>query len=131
MLCAKLGYRLPGKNTIPEQIANNKKPYYDALEIADASFSNGKTDVSKLEQMLDALLAKQLVTVHDQATQNNVADKKELVANEGSSKKPEKFTRKSEEGVLGWIEQHPVLLSLIGVIAAAVLAAVLTAIFAG
>jgi Fic family protein len=32
VLCGRLGTRLPGTNTIPEQIAANKKPYYDALE---------------------------------------------------------------------------------------------------
>jgi Fic family protein len=34
ILCAKLGYRLPGTKTIPEQIAANKQPYYRALERA-------------------------------------------------------------------------------------------------
>jgi len=31
VLCVRLGYPLPGTHTIPEQIAANKKPYYDAL----------------------------------------------------------------------------------------------------
>jgi len=28
LLCLRLGYNLPGTNTIPEQIANDKRPYY-------------------------------------------------------------------------------------------------------
>lgn len=35
VLCAKLGYRLPGQPTLPEQIAAAKPPYYKALEAAD------------------------------------------------------------------------------------------------
>jgi Fic family protein len=36
VLCVRLGYRVPGTNTVPEQISKNKKPYYEALEQADA-----------------------------------------------------------------------------------------------
>ena len=37
VLCLRLGYRLPGTNTIPEQIARDKRPYYAALEAADGA----------------------------------------------------------------------------------------------
>src|ERR1051325_773993 len=66
--CLRLGYRLPGTNTIPEQIAKDKKPYYKALEAADKALEAGKIDLSELEDLLSALLAKQLVGVHQQAT---------------------------------------------------------------
>jgi Fic family protein len=68
LLCARLGYRLPGKNTIPEQIAADKSPYYKALEAADAEWAGKKVDLSVLEKLLADLLANQLVSVHDQAT---------------------------------------------------------------
>jgi Fic family protein len=64
VLCAKLGYRVPGTNTIPEQISQNKDPYYDALEQADLAFErNQQVDVSAMEKLLGDLLAKQLAGV--------------------------------------------------------------------
>lgn len=68
ILCVRLGYRLPGSLTIPELIADNKKPYYDALEAADVAFDNGAVDVSEMENLLDGLLAKQLMEIHRSAT---------------------------------------------------------------
>jgi len=67
LLCLRLGYNLPGTNTIPEQISNDKSPYYKALEAADEGWAGNKIDLSKLEQLLSALLANQLVSVHQQA----------------------------------------------------------------
>jgi Fic family protein len=61
VLCVRLHSRLPGTNTIPAQISNNKRPYYDALEAADAAFSGGKIDVGRMEILLESLLANQLV----------------------------------------------------------------------
>jgi Fic family protein len=64
----KLDGLLPGAPTIPEQIAGNKKPYYDALEAADQRLAaDGKVDVSALEQMLDAMLSTQLVSAAKEA----------------------------------------------------------------
>ncbi len=68
LLCLRLGYRLPGTNTIPEQIAKDKTPYYKALEAADKAWAGKKIDLSELEGLLSALLANQLVGVHEQAT---------------------------------------------------------------
>lgn len=68
VLCATLGYRLPGLVTVPELIAANKDPYYSALESADAAEKTAKTNVQKMEKLLSDLLAKQLVNVHAQAT---------------------------------------------------------------
>ena len=67
VLCATLGYRLPGHVTVPELIAANKDPYYSALESADAAEKASKIDVQKMESLLSDLLAKQLVDVHAQA----------------------------------------------------------------
>ena len=52
VLNARLGYLLPGRQTIPEQISENKPPYYAALESADAAFKSGGIDTSRLEEML-------------------------------------------------------------------------------
>jgi Fic family protein len=68
LLCLRLGYRLPGTKTIPEQIARDKNPYYGALESADEAWEAKRIDLSKLEDLLSALLANQLVGVHQQAT---------------------------------------------------------------
>lgn len=68
VLCIRLGYELPGTRTIPEQIAENKQPYYKALEAADDAYKERRSDVSELEALLEAALAKQLVAVHERAT---------------------------------------------------------------
>jgi fido (protein-threonine AMPylation protein) len=60
VLLSKLETQLPGTQTIPEQIAANKGPYYDALEAADAASNSGEINVSVLEQMLEAMLIRQL-----------------------------------------------------------------------
>lgn len=68
VLCVKLGYRLPGRETVPERIAADKSPYYQALDAADAAWKAGKVDVSSMEALLSATLAQQLVAVHSDAT---------------------------------------------------------------
>jgi Fic family protein len=68
VLCARLGYRLPGTKTIPERIAENKTPYYHALDAADAAWrATGEPDVSQMEKLLDEHLAAQLVEIHERA----------------------------------------------------------------
>jgi len=66
-LCVRLGYRLPGTRTIPDQIAENKPPYYRALEAADKAAQAGKIDIGEMEELLSRLLANQLVSVHQEA----------------------------------------------------------------
>jgi len=61
VMSIKLGTILPGTPTIPEQIASDKGPYYDALEAADVEWAKGKVGVDKLEQMLAAMLQHQLL----------------------------------------------------------------------
>jgi Fic family protein len=68
VLCARLGLRLPGSNTIPDQISADKTPYYTALEAADEAAEQGRIDVSRLEGHLESLLARQLVRVMEAAT---------------------------------------------------------------
>jgi Fic family protein len=68
VLCIRLGYRVPGTNTIPAQISADKTPYYKALEAADLAWRDGKVDLSVLENYLSHLLGQQLASVIDEAT---------------------------------------------------------------
>ena len=68
ILCIRLGYRLPGVQTIPEQIAADKFPYYDALESADEKWKQGQVDLHDLEMLLSDKLASQLLQIHQTAT---------------------------------------------------------------
>lgn len=68
VMCIRLGYRVPGTNTIPAQISADKAPYYKALEAADMAWREGKVDLSALENYLSHLLAQQLASLHDDAT---------------------------------------------------------------
>jgi Fic family protein len=68
VLCCRIGWVLPGKRTIPDQIAENKLPYYQALEEADDAERSGQVDLTKTETMLSMMLARQLYAVHTDAT---------------------------------------------------------------
>jgi Fic family protein len=68
VLCAHLGYRLPGAKTIPEHIAANKKPYYSALEQAD------NTNLQPLIEYVTDLLARQLLDVFESATRSSASN---------------------------------------------------------
>jgi Fic family protein len=61
ILCAKLSCRLPGMKTIPEQISEDKQPYYKSLEAADKAWERGRVDVSKVEALINGHLAHQLI----------------------------------------------------------------------
>lgn len=63
VLCLRLGHPLIAPNSVPEQIAADKAPYYKALEVADAANTSGPVDVLSLEDLLGTLLARQLVNV--------------------------------------------------------------------
>lgn len=67
VMCSRLGYRVPGTLTIPEQIVANREPYYAALDVADAAWVGGELDVSAMEKLLSEMLAAQLLSVHKQA----------------------------------------------------------------
>jgi Fic family protein len=66
-LCTKIGDRLPGSKTLPEQIAENKAPYYDALEKADKAWIDNVIDTSAMEALLESYLAIQLKDAFDAA----------------------------------------------------------------
>lgn len=71
VLCIKLDGLLPGSPTVPDQIAGDKTPYYKALEAADTAWLEKKiVNVSELEAMLNAMLAKQLLSVFPSAPED-------------------------------------------------------------
>jgi Fic family protein len=68
VLCARLGFLLPGVKSIPDLIVANREPYYAALRSADRACESGGRDVSAMEDLLSSLLAQQLVSFHELAT---------------------------------------------------------------
>jgi Fic family protein len=64
VMCIKIGGVLAGTPTIPEQIVGNRDPYFDALDDADEACKKGQIDVSKMEELLAALLASQLMSIY-------------------------------------------------------------------
>jgi Fic family protein len=60
VLSIRAGAVLPGTPTIPDQIVDNRNPYFDALDAADAACKEGRVDVSKMEELIARLLARQL-----------------------------------------------------------------------
>ena len=68
ILCLRTGYLLPGKKTIPDQIAADRTFYYKALERADEHWRRDELDLSEMEKLLSTLLARQLVAVMEDAT---------------------------------------------------------------
>lgn len=71
LLNIKLGYTLPGAPTILQQIEEDNTHYIEALEKADAAAADGGEDVSEMEKMMRGMLAKQLLSVIDQAGRQN------------------------------------------------------------
>lgn len=69
VLCARLGFTLPGTKTIPDLIVeHHRKSYYEALRHADEMWKGGSLDVSMMESLMSALLASQLAAIHREAT---------------------------------------------------------------
>jgi hypothetical protein len=54
------GALLPGKKIVPERIAENRDPYYEALKAADRAWDKGHIDISLLADYLAELLKGQL-----------------------------------------------------------------------
>jgi Fic family protein len=80
VLNVKLGYRLPGKKSLVDFIVNDKRPYYAALEDADAAWRNGVIDVSTMERLLEDLLSAQLVSVLEDARGQPIESEPERAA---------------------------------------------------
>jgi Fic family protein len=68
VMSIRAGYVLPGTPTIPYYIVENRNPYFAALDAADASLKEtGEPDLSKMEELLSRLLAKQLASFYESA----------------------------------------------------------------
>lgn len=67
VLSINLGVVLPGSPTIPDQIVDNRQPYFDALDAADEAWRSGTVDVSKMEALIESMLARQLMSIYAQA----------------------------------------------------------------
>jgi Fic family protein len=67
VLCASLKTLLPGSPTIPQQIQDDRTAYFRALEHADDAALSGTIDVSEMEIAIKGMLARQLLSVIEQA----------------------------------------------------------------
>lgn len=67
VLSARLGVVLPGTPTYPELIIHHRSAYEDALDAADSAWKEQRVDVSKMEALLESLLAEQLARVFELA----------------------------------------------------------------
>jgi Fic family protein len=67
VLCIRLRALLPGRLTIPEQIEQDRTPYYRALEAADTAWAECKIDLTAMKQLLGAMLAKQLHAIYEES----------------------------------------------------------------
>jgi len=132
ILSAKLGLRLPGTTTIPEQIAADKEPYYSALEAADVAFLQTRVDVSGLEQLIGSSLEKQLES-SERASQVYAAEysSRAVVTPQELLEKRVEFLEKSlrtyraDRPISKFIERNPVLFSGFFVLLAAVVGGLL------
>ncbi len=68
VLSIKLKSLLPGLPTIPDQIAADKVPYYRALEMADGLWQQGILSLATMEEMLEGMLANQLLNATEEAS---------------------------------------------------------------
>jgi Fic family protein len=67
VLCCRIGNRISGTQTIPEQIVANRMPYYAALDAADSAWAEGRIDLSLMEKLIADMLAVQLASVLEAA----------------------------------------------------------------
>lgn len=72
VLCVSLKTLLPGTPSIPQQIQDDRTVYFRALEHADEACAAGHEDVSQMETALRNMLAKQLLSVIEQANGRGV-----------------------------------------------------------
>lgn len=73
-LFSKVGGVLPGTPTLPDLIIDHRALYEKALDTADDACKEGRTDVSEMEKLIEALLAKQLAGVYELAAGRPVMD---------------------------------------------------------
>jgi Fic family protein len=67
VLCIRAEALFPGTPTIPDQIVENRHPYFEALDAADEAWKSAQLDLSKMEALLESLLANQLMKAFEHA----------------------------------------------------------------
>ena len=88
VLCPIIGHRLPGNKTIPEVISEKKRPYYDAIDKADAAAKRGKIDVTAMEAVLKDALAIQLADFADTVTGGHLSSNAGPGSDQGKQQRP-------------------------------------------
>src|SRR5713226_5721279 len=78
VLFSRLGALLPGTPTLPELIIDHRDLYEAALDDADDACKAGRLDVSKMEALIEGLLAKQLARIYELAAGRAVTDPRAL-----------------------------------------------------
>lgn len=68
VMSVKLHSVLPGAPAMPDLLAKDKSPYYTALEESDESWSFGRLALSSMEELLEGLLASQLLSATKEAS---------------------------------------------------------------
>ena len=72
VLCVALKMLAPGRLTIPEQIEQDRTPYYKALEEADQAWTAGRIDLKAMKELIDSMLAKQLLGILEEASRDRI-----------------------------------------------------------
>lgn len=67
VLFSRLGALLPGTPTLPDLIIDHRSLYEEALDAADDAAKEERIDVSKMEKLIEVLLARQLARVYELA----------------------------------------------------------------
>ena len=67
VLCVRNRTLLSGAPTIPDQIVDNKTPYYEALDQADENYKSNLISMPKMELLIGGLLSKQLISYLEEA----------------------------------------------------------------
>jgi Fic family protein len=67
VLSIKIEAVLPGTPTLPDLIVDHRAEYEDALDAADDAWKADKIDVSRMEELVSGLLARQLTNVYQLA----------------------------------------------------------------
>lgn len=135
ILCAKLGLRLPGATTIPEQIAADKQPYYKALEAADREFDRGRIDVADVRSLIEQYLENQLeaALAHpddmELKSMSVVTNAELLEARVQFLEDALRTSRRSGRHVMEFVERNPVLFTGIFGIISAILGALAVVLF--
>lgn len=132
VLCVRAGLELPGDKTIPEQIVENKEPYYKALEHADIKKTpEGDPDLGPMEHLLGTLLQLQIMNAATTTTTWSRATKPQRTTSARGESAGSQLSIPVQGHVparttKGWLAENPgtALIGALGAIIAAIITAV-------